>query len=101
MASITYEVIGDIKMSDESVSRGLHKASRKLRDDTLGDLMEFRKARGRSRSDRTSDEGVLSSNMRDDGGCGLTRKPKFLYSDDEDDLETGLLNWVPYVHFGV
>jgi tetratricopeptide (TPR) repeat protein len=102
MASITYGVIEGSKMSDESVSRGLHKASRELRESSLGDLMEFRKTRRRSRSDRTSDEGAdTSSNVGDNGGGGLTRKPKFLYSDDEDDLETGLLNWVPYVHFGV
>ncbi|RMJ08168.1 hypothetical protein CDV36_012227 [Fusarium kuroshium] len=99
VAKITYKEIGDGKMSDESVSRGLHKASRKLRDDTLGDLREFRKAGRQSRSDRTLDGGV--TNMRDDGRGGLSRKPKFVDSDDEDDLETGLLDWVPYVHFGV
>ncbi|EEU43497.1 uncharacterized protein NECHADRAFT_95040 [Fusarium vanettenii 77-13-4] len=102
MASITYGVKENSKMNDESVSRGLHKASRELRDSSLGNLIEFRKARRRSRSDRTSDEGVdTSSDVRDDGGTVLTRKPKFLYSDDEEDLEAGLLNWVPYVHFGV
>ncbi|RTE82244.1 hypothetical protein BHE90_003244 [Fusarium euwallaceae] len=99
VAKITYKEIGDGKMSDESVSRGLHKASRKLRDDTLGDLMEFRKAGRRSRSDGTLGEGGTS--VRDDGRGGLSRKPKFVDSDDEDDLETGLLDWVPYVHFGV
>ncbi|KAI8716640.1 CHAT domain-containing protein [Fusarium sp. LHS14.1] len=102
MASITHGVIEKSKMSDESVSRGLHKASRELRDSSLGDLIEFRKTKRRLRSERTSDEELdASSDVGDDGGTALTRKPKFLYSDDEEDLEAGLLNWVPYVHFGV
>ncbi|PMD60760.1 uncharacterized protein K444DRAFT_652575 [Hyaloscypha bicolor E] len=74
MARITYEGMRDGGMTDESVCRGLHNASRELRDRWLntpaGDKHGHRRGDGLS---------------RDIASC--------------DDEEPGL--WVPYVHFGV
>ncbi|KUL82059.1 hypothetical protein ZTR_10675 [Talaromyces verruculosus] len=71
MARMTYEGIRDGNMTDESVCRGLHNASRALRDRWLELPVQMR---GRRRGGR---------DMQPEGG------------------ETGSLDWVPYVHFGV
>lgn len=87
-------------MTDESVCRGLHDATRKLRDDwlstraaTRGRRLSVRMAEVRS---ATSDVGAKSVSQSDEGD----RFPRdVILSVDEDDV--GLLQWVPYVHFGV
>ncbi|KUL81295.1 hypothetical protein ZTR_09390 [Talaromyces verruculosus] len=71
MAQLTYKGITDGNMTDESVCRGLHNASRAFRDRWLKIPVQMRGRRGGGRD------------MQPEGG------------------ETGSLDWVPYVHFGV
>ncbi|KUL81328.1 hypothetical protein ZTR_10034 [Talaromyces verruculosus] len=71
MAKMTYEAIRDGNMTDESVCRGLHNASRVFRDRWL----------------------KIPVQMRGRGGGGRDIQP--------EGGETGSSDWVPYVHFGV
>lgn len=71
MAQLTYMRISDGNMTDESVCRGLHNARRALRDRWLKIPVQMRGRRGGG------------SDMQPEGG------------------ETGSLDWVLYVHFGV
>ncbi|KAK9311150.1 CHAT domain-containing protein [Lipomyces starkeyi] len=71
MARMTYEEMRDSNMTDDSVCRGLHKASRVLRNRWLKMPVQTRIRGGRDRD------------IQPEGG------------------ETGSLDWVPYVHFGV
>jgi CHAT domain-containing protein len=100
MARITYEGMRDGDMTDESVCRGLHNATRKLRDHWLGapakigNRRSVRKVDGISLpDDETSARSANSGDQRDDG---LLRD--FTLCDKE---ETVPLHWIPYVHFGV
>jgi len=102
MAKITYEGIRDGAMTDESVCRGLHKATRELRDRWLSVPT---KARRGSRSVKkvytplAEDEiGAITISDGDQCDSRLPRKVILCDSDEEDDR---LLHWVPYVHFGV
>ncbi|KUL81895.1 hypothetical protein ZTR_09527 [Talaromyces verruculosus] len=71
MARMTYEGITDGHMTDESVCRGLHNASKALRDRWLKIPVQMRGRRGGGRD------------IQPEGG------------------EISSLDWVPYVHFGV
>lgn len=99
MARITYETIKDGHMTDQSVCRGLHNASRQLRDRWLSELTP-------SHSQRHS-QGVAI-------GCGrgsLVPKTttnhqghesaKLLRDADAVEDDDAPVYWVPYVHFGV
>ncbi|KAF3481532.1 uncharacterized protein GIQ15_04291 [Arthroderma uncinatum] len=74
MARITYETLRNGGITDENVCRGLHNATRELRDRWLNRVKS---------GDRPLRDIVLC-----DGGDGY-RQGK------------GSLHWVPYVHFGV
>ncbi|KAI1053732.1 hypothetical protein LB507_007472 [Fusarium sp. FIESC RH6] len=76
MARITYEGMRDGCLTDESVCRGLHKATRQLRDLWRNTFM--------SSVDSSAADG--DRRLRDAIAC---------------DDEMGPLHWVPYVHFGV
>jgi tetratricopeptide (TPR) repeat protein len=100
ITKITYEGIRDGGMTDESVCRGLHNASRQLRDRWLSTpvdtgrasrlIRKVNKFLGEHDSDGRS---VSYSDPRDD------RLSRDIISCDEEEAE--LLHWVPYVHFGV
>jgi tetratricopeptide (TPR) repeat protein len=103
MARITYEGMRDGGMTDESVCRGLHNASRELRDRWLNTPAGDKHGRRLRKVDTQPVKGVKSvkfaSSLHDgdgDGrGDGLSRD----IASCDDDEEPGL--WVPYVHFGV
>jgi hypothetical protein len=101
MARITYEGIKDGDMDDNSVCRGLHNATRELRDRWL-DLLEkaklgnrlVRKAKGKTKARSTSN-----------GGERLPRDADLSDEDEDECKGTESLgvpsHWVPYVHYGV
>ena len=100
VARITHEEIMNRDMTDESICRGLHRATRELRDRWLSTLA---KAKGKKRwleeADIPSTEdmtSIKSENKGDQKNDGLPRKATLCYSDEDDDL-----HWVPYVHFGI
>ncbi|KAH7166838.1 CHAT domain-containing protein [Fusarium sp. MPI-SDFR-AT-0072] len=82
VARVTYEAIREGRMTDDSVCRGLHKATRILRDRWLEscDKKRERLLQGDERG------------MRDVIPC-----------DDDEEIKRGLVPafWVSYVHFGV
>lgn len=103
MARITYEGIRDGGMTDESVCRGLHKATRTLRDRWLNLRTSSRNA-SRSITARkvlsaADTTGTADTSSSDSGVDKLPRD--VVLCDDEERGRTGLLHWVPYVHFGV
>ncbi|KAF4976576.1 hypothetical protein FZEAL_6776 [Fusarium zealandicum] len=104
MARITYEGIRDGGMTDESVCRGLHAASRVLRDSWLKARLQVRRE---SKSTQkigkiaaSENEGFAPGTSRGDREDGAL--PRDIVScDDSDDDGMESLHWVPYVHFGV
>lgn len=82
VARVTYEAIREGGMTDDSVCRGLHKATRMLRDSWLEGF-----DKKRERLVQGDEKGT-----RDVIPC-----------DDEEEIIVGLVPayWVPYVHFGV
>jgi hypothetical protein len=98
MARITYEGIKDGSMTDESVCRGLHQATRELRDRWLSAPTKTGRGRRSVREGTTSwagnTTGTISVRDRDERNSELMR-------DADLDEETGSANWVPYVHYGV
>ncbi|KAI0539076.1 hypothetical protein GGR58DRAFT_525309 [Xylaria digitata] len=81
MARLTYKGIGRREMTDESVCQGPHNATRELRDRWL--------------------RMAVPTTIRHRGGSSRRRKGVLCDSDDEVDVFTGTMHWVPYVHFGV
>ncbi|KAF9774467.1 hypothetical protein IL306_007545 [Fusarium sp. DS 682] len=88
MARITYESIQRGDLADESVCRGLRKATLDLRDQWF---QEQNRASSRKRKARSISEGEteMSEGARD------------VVAMDEEDDASKLPLWVPYVHFGV
>ena len=97
MAKITYEELKDGGMTDESVCRGLHNATRELRSRWLRTQA---KTQGKSQLVEVKDtmkpeektSRVSKRSQQDDRGL----RPAVSLDDDSD-----ILHWVPYVHFGV
>ncbi|KAL9611933.1 MAG: hypothetical protein Q9167_003456 [Letrouitia subvulpina] len=110
VARFTYEEIAngmqDGHMTDESVCRGLHKATRLLRDRWL-DISAVTKRQSRlverpGGKHQEGNRGARESDQRDDRS---QRPAQEVISDDENDITIGPAlvpsNWVPYIHFGV
>ncbi|KAI0133387.1 CHAT domain-containing protein [Hypoxylon sp. NC0597] len=97
IARVTYEELKDGGLTDESVCRGLHKATMQLRDNELNSMKATRKRGNNSaRSLDMSPVGYRESTM----GTGRLPRDVLVYeSDDEDDMPTS--HWVPYVHHGI
>jgi hypothetical protein len=89
MARITYKGISDGAMTDESVCRGLHHASRTLRDRFLGGPPE-------TEDGSLPPEGTVPGSSTD--GEGPTGASSLR---DVGAFDAGLAPWAPYVHFGV
>lgn len=100
ITKITYEGIRDGDMTDESVCRGLHNATRQLRDRWLSTPVDTGRASRLIRKENKflgeHDSGGRSVNYSDPKDDRLLRD---IISCDEEEAE--LLHWVPYVHFGV
>jgi hypothetical protein len=96
MARITYEWIRDGGMTDESVCRGLHDATRELRDRWLRVQTKARSGRSVREVNMSLGEyeaGSRSASDEDQRGDRLAE-----WCDEE---ETSSLHWVPHVHFGI
>ncbi|KAL9084191.1 MAG: hypothetical protein Q9165_008177 [Trypethelium subeluteriae] len=95
MARITYEVMRDEGMTDKSVCRGLHTATRRLR-------RHWPKMRGKADVVVEEDQDMAQSvNKGDKMDDRFARDAIFVDdSDDDDEEDTGSLPWVPYAHFG-
>ncbi|KAH6646598.1 CHAT domain-containing protein [Truncatella angustata] len=93
VARITYEELVDGFMSDDSVCRGIHRATRHLRDRWL---------RSSSASILVAKAEPGSADAGDENDERGPRKAVYHSSDDEDgDALSSSLSWAPYVHFGV
>ncbi|KAI8680494.1 CHAT domain-containing protein [Fusarium keratoplasticum] len=95
MARITYEGMWERGMTDESVSWGLHKATRELRDRWV------REMEGESRSIRSS-----GGELGRDGVKALEGTQEDEHNDRSRDIlscdeDAPSPHWVPYVHYGV
>lgn len=110
MARITYEEIRngiqDGRMMDESVCRGLHKATRELRDRWL-DIPAGARRRSRfvERAGAKHRKDIMNAREIDQRDDRSQRPAEEVVSDDKNDTTTSPTtnpsNWVPYVHFGV
>ncbi|KAF5558714.1 hypothetical protein FPHYL_7305 [Fusarium phyllophilum] len=89
IARITYEAIQRGDSADESVCRGLHKATLELRDQWF---KEQPPTCGHKRKER--------SILGDERGEMLEPRDIEALDDDEEDVSR-LPQWVPYVHYGV
>ncbi|KAL4736392.1 CHAT domain-containing protein [Aspergillus similis] len=106
MARITYEGIREGDMTDDSVCRGLHNATRELRDRWLNKPSKVRRGRSTvkkadvsSMANKTELESVFDAV---ESGNTLQRDVVPYDNDSEDaDRWVGQALWVPYVHFGV
>ncbi|KAK2731046.1 hypothetical protein FQN57_003707 [Myotisia sp. PD_48] len=100
MARITYEKIADGNMEDEAVCRGLHHATRKLREDWLNVTSQARYGVNSAR------DGYATSDLSNECPRNDRLPRDVVLCDDDSDREDeikrkGPLLWVPYVHFGV
>lgn len=106
MARITYEWMRDTDITDDSVCRGLHKATRELRGRWL-DVLANRRGRSRSAAPDMHTafavgNGDNTRNASDGDRRDSSTWPRdVVLFDDDDDEGAGPLLWVPYVHFGI
>jgi tetratricopeptide (TPR) repeat protein len=93
IATVVYEEMRDGKMSDDSVCRGLHKATRAARDHWLSIA---------SNSERSSRAILKRESMEAADGiaCPSTQGEIRLPRDIQECAESEQF-WVPYVHFGI
>ncbi|KAI3324109.1 hypothetical protein HD806DRAFT_494139 [Xylariaceae sp. AK1471] len=96
LARITYEAIGAQGITDDSVCRGLHKATRALRDNWVPEL------NGKMAEGGFNDRGGRTrAGLAGGGGENDDLPERDIELVEEDDNRTGLVPWVPYVHYGV
>lgn len=97
VAQTTYESLRDGGVTDETVGRGLHKATKMLRDRWLdamdGDILEVVEL-GRALEEISS---PVNPAVEDVGG--VRRHRDVVICDKDNDKK--MADWVPYVHFGV
>ncbi|KAF5590856.1 hypothetical protein FPANT_5887 [Fusarium pseudoanthophilum] len=97
MARTTYETMRDLGLSDDSVSWGLHQASRELRDKWVKGQKQGKHSsvrRGPVSRDGSSDGVGDKKDCKDENGRDIVSV--------EEEHEVGTqLQWAPYVHFGV
>jgi CHAT domain-containing protein len=90
MAKMTYQELQDSGISDESICRGLHKATRELRRRWKGQRESYQSAWLATASDgHESAKGSLLRAVRD---ASLI---------DSTDNNLGSADWAPYIHYGV
>lgn len=98
IARATYESMIDSGLSDQGVSWGLHRATRKLRDKWVK----------RQKQDGSLSERAVrvlrndNSNVASDRKCCKDESGRDIVIIEDDEPEVGeQLQWAPYVHFGV
>jgi hypothetical protein len=102
MARIMYQGLMDGDMTDDSVCRGLHNATKELRDRWMRMSAEARHgSRSVEQVGVSLPEHKTSVTNTRDGDQGDDRLPRDIVSWKDGNEETESLLWVPYVHFGV
>ncbi|KAG5657339.1 hypothetical protein KAF25_005903 [Fusarium avenaceum] len=91
MARITYEGIRDGGMTDDSVCKGLHKASRELRKRCMSMANSGSGKQPQKDHVRSTEHSVQYQGQR-------MPQRDILLCDENSSMQ---LHWVPYVHFGV
>ncbi|QGJ01998.1 hypothetical protein CEK26_003442 [Fusarium fujikuroi] len=86
MAAIIYEEILRGDMSDESVCRGVHVATKQKRDQWLDETYGAEKGSRKQKGEAGVERDIIS--LEEDDGQGISG------------IGNGPLHWVPYVHFG-
>ncbi|KLO97352.1 Uncharacterized protein LW93_3330 [Fusarium fujikuroi] len=86
MAAIIYEEILRGDMSDESVCRGVHVATKQKRDQWLDENYGAEKGSRKQKREAGVERDIIS--LEEDDGQGISG------------IGNGPLHWVPYVHFG-
>ncbi|EEU41787.1 uncharacterized protein NECHADRAFT_87858 [Fusarium vanettenii 77-13-4] len=90
IAKMTYQELKDSDISDESICRGLHKATRELR----GKWIEQHKS-------CQSPASPTTTHFQDTTNGSLVRSLRDAYLIESEDLDLGIAYWAPYVHYGV
>ena len=92
MANLVYKWLASRGLSDQSVSEGLHHASRELRSQWI----QEKAARGESQTCGTTSSGQIV-------GKESMRPSERMPRDTRDVIDFGEtpLHWVPFVHFGI
>jgi CHAT domain-containing protein len=106
MAKLTYRRIMEDGMTDDAVCRGLHNASKSLRDRWLESSQSISKSnlvlsRSSTEIERRSETGISPLGIF---GYMRSRRDISLLDDDHwngKQEEATQLYWVPYVHYGV
>ncbi|CAG1959434.1 unnamed protein product [Fusarium graminearum] len=91
MARVLYENLKHQGITDEAVSRGLHAAARRLRDEWSRKFTNGGSRGGVARGKKQRSPEIRRNGRRDIIAC----------DDDDDDDGTEPLYWIPFVHFGV
>ncbi|RYP55468.1 hypothetical protein DL770_010906 [Monosporascus sp. CRB-9-2] len=94
-ATTTYKWMQEGKLSDGSVSEGLHHASRRLRDQWTADSAT-RRAIKYGTGEQDDGQRVTGQSRFNRDNARDPRHPRDIESCDDAPL-----NWAPYVHFGV
>ncbi|KAK7744054.1 hypothetical protein SLS53_003571 [Cytospora paraplurivora] len=107
MAILTYEGLRDGKLADSSVCRGLHRATREMRNRWLRKhTMQYGAKRDMTEISRAAKRHDSSTPARD-GNQEQPLLSRTIVADDSEDEEelqvynTAPVKWVPYVHYGV
>ncbi len=95
LARITYQGMEDMYIIDELVCRGLHQATRELRDRWLNVSKGVRSTSKAVQEARVKHEGD-STGARDEGRRDASMPLEISRCTSDD-----MMHWVPYVHFGV
>ncbi|VUC26072.1 unnamed protein product [Clonostachys rosea] len=98
MARLTYQVIRDEDMTDQSVSRGLHKAIKHVRDEWITEharrTLEIRTGNIHSDTGATINSGVQERGAD-------TREGRDMIPLEDDWCQSSPPPWIAYVHYGV
>ncbi|KAH6660538.1 CHAT domain-containing protein [Truncatella angustata] len=101
MARITYEGMRDGGLTDESVCRGLHNATRELRSRWLNGQTSEDRATKTNGVSVTAEVSSTAAQSVDEDQLKQYRPVRDIQG--EESVEEGIesLPWVPYIHFGV
>jgi hypothetical protein len=100
MAIMAYRSMGENGVCNESVSKGLHTASRHLRERWLSENVAI----GALEDSKCRLEAHITTGSSSIAGQSLSRKRKAEKLRDvelRDTTELSPLYWAPYVHFGM
>jgi hypothetical protein len=98
IARLTYQVIRDESMTDKSISRGLHKATKRVRDEWLAEYAR-RSLDIRAEKILSAEEGTSNFNLQGIGDD--SREGRDILPLEDDWSESSPPPWIAYVHYGV